>query len=159
MCEITHVRRRRHRRSKGYRDSRVVLNLLKIALTPAFCAVALELCGSRGAGNQEFFGSGGDSAMSRRTLLVATTEYPPFRGGIGTYAREMARAAAMLGWSPVVWAPNYGSNQIESTAGGVHIERYEGGVPARSSLPRLMTQFSMTCGRHRPHPVLLCSCA
>ena len=107
--------------------------------------------------NQEFFGSGGDSAMSRRTLLVATTEYPPFKGGIGTYAREMARAAAMLGWSPVVWAPNYGSNQIESTAGGVRIERYEGGVPSRSSLPRLMMQFSMTCGRHRPHTVLLCS--
>jgi len=44
----------------------------------------------------------------RPLLLLLTHEFPPRRGGIATYAEEMARAAVALGFAVEVWAPAAG---------------------------------------------------
>lgn len=44
-------------------------------------------------------------------LLLLASEFPPRRGGIGTYAREMAEAAVALGHQVTVLAPDYGADQ------------------------------------------------
>lgn len=41
-------------------------------------------------------------------ILALTSEFPPFKGGIGTYASEMARAAHELNAEITVAAPSYG---------------------------------------------------
>ncbi|WP_181705757.1 glycosyltransferase family 4 protein [Chthonobacter rhizosphaerae] len=41
-------------------------------------------------------------------VLIFSSEFPPFQGGIGTYAHEMATAAADLGLDVTVVAPDYG---------------------------------------------------
>ncbi|MFO7724655.1 MAG: glycosyltransferase family 4 protein [Oceanipulchritudo sp.] len=42
-------------------------------------------------------------------VQLLTHEYPPFRGGIGMYVRETARALAKTGTEVTVWAPDYGT--------------------------------------------------
>lgn len=44
---------------------------------------------------------------------LLTHEFQPFRGGIGVYVEETARALAALGAKPVVWAPDYGRHQAD----------------------------------------------
>jgi glycosyltransferase involved in cell wall biosynthesis len=44
-------------------------------------------------------------SSSRPPLLLLTHEFSPRRGGIATYAEEMARAAVALGFAVEVWAP------------------------------------------------------
>lgn len=44
-------------------------------------------------------------------LLILAGEFLPFRGGIATYAREMAEAATDLGYDVTVAAPNYNADQ------------------------------------------------
>jgi phosphatidylinositol alpha-1,6-mannosyltransferase len=99
----------------------------------------------------------GDRTQANRRLLVATTEYPPYAGGIGTYASEIARAAAGLGWRTRVWAPDYGRRDTHEASGAVDVLRYRGGVPARRELARLMGQFVAALARTRPTDVVLCS--
>lgn len=54
---------------------------------------------------------------SRPPLLLLTHEFPPRRGGIATYAEEMARAAAALGFAVEVWAPAAGADHSPSAGG------------------------------------------
>jgi glycosyltransferase involved in cell wall biosynthesis len=44
-------------------------------------------------------------------ILMLTSEFPPYRGGIATYAIELARAAAELGHDVTVAAPAYHGDQ------------------------------------------------
>ena len=95
--------------------------------------------------------------MSVRGLLVATTEFAPYRGGVGTYAQEMARAASQLGWNTTVWAPDYGVAPSEYWDEKLRVLRYPGGVADRKDLPRLVLQFAAACTRLRPDTIILCS--
>ncbi|MGH2359591.1 MAG: glycosyltransferase family 4 protein, partial [bacterium] len=47
--------------------------------------------------------------MPKRILLL-THEFPPGRGGIGTYTHELARAAHIAGHTVTVFAPSYRQN-------------------------------------------------
>jgi len=77
-------------------------------------------------------------------ILALTSEFAPFRGGIGTYAAGLARAATELGHEMVLAAPDYGeengaSDRRESP---FEIIRYSGGphrakdVPGKIALAR-----------------------
>jgi len=44
-------------------------------------------------------------------ILLLSSEFPPRRGGIGTYSRELAEAAAGLGHQVTVLAADYGGDQ------------------------------------------------
>jgi len=43
-------------------------------------------------------------------LAILTAEFAPFRGGIGTYVREIAAAATRIGHLVTVFAPDYGKD-------------------------------------------------
>lgn len=45
---------------------------------------------------------------------VLTHEFAPFRGGIGIYVEETARALAAAGFQTTVWAPDYGEAGIDA---------------------------------------------
>lgn len=76
-------------------------------------------------------------------ILLLTSEFAPATGGIGTYAREIAAAAAGLGAQVTVIAPDYGKDlaagdrsypfQVIRFHGGLHSMR---DLPAKISLAR-----------------------
>lgn len=49
-----------------------------------------------------------------KKILMLTHEFPPFHGGIGTYAAQLAVAAQSLGHDITVFAPDYGQRLTES---------------------------------------------
>lgn len=78
-------------------------------------------------------------------LLALSSEYPPYHGGIGTYASEMATAAHELGIDVTMVAPDYGKDlNASDTASSFPIVRYAGGahtakdVFAKASLVKRM---------------------
>ena len=69
-------------------------------------------------------------------ILLATSEFDPFRGGIGTYVREMALAASELGHRVTVLAPDYHRDQSALDAGfPFKSVRYGGKTASWSQLP------------------------
>jgi phosphatidyl-myo-inositol dimannoside synthase len=69
-------------------------------------------------------------------LLILTGEFAPFRGGIATYARELALAGHEAGHEVTVAAPDYGADQRDvDAAWPFRVERYRGGVPDMKGLP------------------------
>ncbi len=52
---------------------------------------------------------------SSPTLILATHEFQPHRGGIAVYCAEMARAAQELGYQVEVWAPGLPAGTEESS--------------------------------------------
>lgn len=69
-------------------------------------------------------------------LLLATSEFAPFRGGIGTYAYELACAAADAGHEVVVLAPDYGKDQSElDRQFAFTVERYAATAASMKGLP------------------------
>lgn len=47
-------------------------------------------------------------------IAIFTTEFPPYPGGIATYAAEFAAALVRLGHYPVVFAPDYDNSTFEA---------------------------------------------
>lgn len=72
-------------------------------------------------------------------LLILAGEFPPFRGGIATYAREMAEAAVSLGYEVTVAAPSYGVDQdAHDSTYPFRVLRFDGGEStARGILDKL----------------------
>ena len=65
----------------------------------------------------------------RVKFAILTSEYPPFRGGVGTYAYELAAAAVSEGHDVTVLAPDYGVDQsVHDTAMPGRTLRYPDGV-------------------------------
>lgn len=61
-------------------------------------------------------------------LLILAGEFPPFRGGIATYARELADAATGIGYDVTVAAPDYGADQSRNDASyAFRVLRFSGG--------------------------------
>ena len=56
-------------------------------------------------------------------ILIVTTEFPPFPGGIATYAYNMALSSKSLGHNVQVIAPNYGLINIDDS---LDVSRYSG---------------------------------
>ncbi|RZI60455.1 MAG: glycosyltransferase family 1 protein [Pseudomonas sp.] len=70
------------------------------------------------------------------TLALLTSEFAPFSGGVGTYARELAVAAQHAGHQVTVLAPDYGSDQsaLDATF-PFRVIRYAGNTADMKSLP------------------------
>lgn len=76
---------------------------------------------------------------------MLTSEFAPVRGGIGTYAREIAAAASDLGADVTLAAPDYGKdNAGEDRLLPFEIRRFAGGLHSMRDLPakiRLARRF------------------
>ena len=69
-------------------------------------------------------------------IIYLTGEFAPFQGGIGTYVREMAEAAASQGHDVTVAAPNYGSSvHVEDDSYPFRVLRYAGGEYSARQIP------------------------
>ena len=68
-------------------------------------------------------------------IALLTSEFPPFNGGVGTYALELAVAASAAGHSVTVLAPDYGGEQSQfDAAQRFSTRRFPGGVASASGL-------------------------
>lgn len=67
-------------------------------------------------------------------ILILSSEFHPFCGGIATYAMEMAKAASEAGHRVTVVAADYGANSQETFP--FRIIRYRGGQHRARDLPR-----------------------
>lgn len=64
-----------------------------------------------------------------RSILIVTHEYLPYPGGIGRYCASLASAAARIGCSVDVLAPDYGQPAHDDHQSvSVNVHRFEGGV-------------------------------
>lgn len=69
-------------------------------------------------------------------ILLLSSEYAPARGGIGTYAREIALAATNLGARVTLVAPDYAQDTTEDDrAMPFAIHRFSGGLHSARNLP------------------------
>lgn len=69
-------------------------------------------------------------------ILLLSSEYAPARGGIGTYAREVAMAATSLGARVTLVAPDYAQDtSVEDHAMPFEILRFSGGLHSARDLP------------------------
>lgn len=69
-------------------------------------------------------------------ILLLTSEFAPLAGGIGTYASEVARAAAELGADVTAIAPDYGQdNRVADRLLPFEVRRYSGGRHSMRQLP------------------------
>ncbi len=83
-------------------------------------------------------------------ILLLTSEFPPYRGGIGAYARELAAAAAADGHEAVVLAPDYGADQTElDGASAFRVVRFPGGPADARGLGRRVLETFRMLGRER----------
>jgi glycosyltransferase involved in cell wall biosynthesis len=93
-----------------------------------------ELINERSAWDNQISKQSGYIPMKR--ILAFVSEFPPFRGGIATYAFEMAQAAQALGHDVTVVGPDYGGNTLESDrAYGFRVIRYPGGRHSMRQMP------------------------
>lgn len=69
-------------------------------------------------------------------ILLLSSEYAPARGGIGTYAREIATAATQLGARVTLVAPDYAQDtSADDSAMPFKIHRFSGGLHSARDLP------------------------
>ena len=62
-------------------------------------------------------------------ILLLTSEFTPAKGGIGTYAREIASAATSLGANVTVIAPDYAQPAaIDDRSLPFEVRRFRGGL-------------------------------
>ena len=75
-----------------------------------------------------------------KKILMLTHEFPPFRGGIATYACELATAAQALGHEVTVVAPDFGEDLTERDRATYQftVRRYKAGVYSRRELLSLL---------------------
>lgn len=74
---------------------------------------------------------------------MLTHEFPPFRGGVGTYAQEVAHAAALAGHRVTVLAPSYGLalNDRDSDRYNFDVIRFNADIyHGRKDLPGVLLQ-------------------
>ncbi len=75
-----------------------------------------------------------------KKILMLTHEFPPFRGGIATYACELAIAAQALGHEVTVVAPDFGEDLADHDRAKypLTVQRYNAGVYSRKELLPLL---------------------
>jgi glycosyltransferase involved in cell wall biosynthesis len=73
-------------------------------------------------------------------ILLLTSEFTPAKGGIGTYARELASAATSLGANVTVIAPDYAQpTAIDDRSLPFEVRRFRGGLHSIRDLPSKIT--------------------
>ncbi len=83
-------------------------------------------------------------------ILLLTSEFAPAMGGIGTYAGEIAAAAARLGARVTVVAPDYGQdNAGRDRTLPFEVARFAGGLHSMKELPAKML---LARNKVREHP-------
>lgn len=71
------------------------------------------------------------------SIALLTSEFPPYYGGIGSYALELASAAAARGHAVTVLAPDFGKdNSLVDAKMPFRVVRYASGPPSMKTLPR-----------------------
>lgn len=75
-----------------------------------------------------------------KKILILTHEFPPFRGGVGTYVQEIALAAHDLGHRITVIAPSYGKDLSAQDAKDYpfQVKRFKGGMYKAKDFPMLL---------------------
>jgi phosphatidyl-myo-inositol dimannoside synthase len=87
-------------------------------------------------------------------ILLLTSEFAPAMGGIGTYAGEIAAAAARLGARVTLVAPDYGQdNAGRDRALPFEVVRFRGGLHSMKDLPAKM-MLARNKVRERPYDVI-----
>jgi glycosyltransferase involved in cell wall biosynthesis len=87
-------------------------------------------------------------------ILLLTSEFAPAMGGIGTYAGEIAAAAARLGARVRLIAPDYGQdNAGRDRTLPFEVIRFRGGLHSMKDLPAKMMLASSKV-RERPYDVI-----
>jgi len=92
----------------------------------------------------------------RKKIAIFSSEFYPLRGGIGTYACEMASGAAELGADVTVFVPDYGEDRTDEdkVRFSFNVVRFQGGRHSFKDLPRkIIFVFSMLM-RHKFDVVL-----
>jgi glycosyltransferase involved in cell wall biosynthesis len=76
--------------------------------------------------------------IRKKRIALFTSEFSPLRGGIGTYAAELARAATELGSDVTVFAPRYNLEDFEDDRDKFpfRVVRFQGGRHTFKDLPR-----------------------
>jgi glycosyltransferase involved in cell wall biosynthesis len=71
------------------------------------------------------------------SIAILTSEFLPFHGGIGTYARALAGAATALGHDVTVFAPDYGrgASADDATAFAFAVRRFHAGLHSPANYP------------------------
>ncbi len=83
-------------------------------------------------------------------LAILTSEFLPFHGGIGTYVRELATASSHLGHDVTVFAPDYGTPDLEATDPAsfeFKVCRFAGGLHSVLHYPRFAALCTEVAGR------------
>lgn len=77
-----------------------------------------------------------------KKILLMTTEFPPFAGGIGTYCLGLTSAAARRGHSVTVFAPDFNRPREELDDSGLpmRVVRYPGDSYTFRDFPRFFAQ-------------------
>lgn len=85
-------------------------------------------------------------------LVILTSEFLPLRGGIGTYAAEMARSATRLGASVTLYAPDYraGASAFGQEDFGYRVIRFSGGRHSMKSMPSKLRVARSLTDNHPP---------
>ena len=80
--------------------------------------------------------------MSR--ILMLTSEFPPCKGGIATYCREVSRAAAALGHEITVVAPDFraASDELNDSDYPFDVVRFPGAIYTYRDLPAMLRRCS-----------------
>lgn len=75
-----------------------------------------------------------------KKILILTHEFPPFLGGIGTYASQLALAAHEIGHDITVVAPDFDQDCLthDSEQYPFEVSRYKGGHYSYKKLPSLV---------------------
>jgi glycosyltransferase involved in cell wall biosynthesis len=83
-------------------------------------------------------------------ILLLTSEFTPAKGGVGTYAREMAAAATELGAQVTVVAPDYArDNTADDRTLPFEVSRFRGGL---HSMRDLLAKIQLARGRIKAGP-------
>ncbi len=91
----------------------------------------------------------------KKDVVILTHEYPPFRGGIGTYCRQLAVAAAGLGHKVTVYAPRYDEPAESDAPDGNMVEkRIFAGTFRAALFPLLLFQTWRLIRKHRGSQIL-----
>lgn len=91
--------------------------------------------------------------QAKPDILILTHEYPPFRGGVGTYCEQLAAAATRLGRKVTLWAPGFGVAK-ESPSAKFKIERFRGGVFKHWQFPYILLLTLKAVLTHRNSIIL-----
>lgn len=89
-----------------------------------------------------------------KPVIVLTYEYPPFQGGIATYAHDLAQAIARIGHPITVHAPDFGAPDRYAEQKGVSHQLFPGHVFRHKDFPKAIV-IAFKAIRANPNAIFL----